>query len=137
MQSKLDTSPKIFQYDTGIPASNPRGTHPVSGCCVTELYSYQLFTTGAYRTLVTTGGWGNVQGILTLWKDAVYVDYWGTNSADNYERAVIMPNTNGLRISLNMSRLDDAYALIKETGEILFAGKNSIYYGYTNINDMP
>ena len=132
----IDTSPKIYQYNAGINVSNPQGTTPLEGCCVTELYNYQLFASGANRTLVTTGAWGNNQGIMTVWKDGVYRDFWGTNSADNFERAVIMPNTNGLKISLNMSRLNDAYALIKETGEILFAGKNSIYYGHLNTSEL-
>ena len=136
MPHEIDTSPKIYQYNAGIPTNNRQGTTPLIGCCVTELYSYQLFASGSNRTLVTTGGWGTNQGIMTLWKDGVYKDYWGTSSADNYERAVIIPDTNGLKISLNMSRLNDAYALIKETGEILFAGKNSIYYGHRNISEL-
>ena len=42
-----------------------------------------------------------------------------------------------ITFSIELSKINDAYAYIVETGQILFAGKNTPYYGYTNINDMP
>lgn len=128
----LDTSPIIEYYDKGLIGSG--ATQDVIGCCVTALYTYP--EKSVMQTSVTTGGWGTAAGVMIVYKDGNKVDYWGTNTQDNYERACINPNSNGLRISLKMSRLDDAYLYIKDTGQILFAGRNSIYYGHRNINEL-
>ena len=133
MQSgEIDTSPIIEYYNKGLATWG--GFNDAPGCCVTALYTYPKKS--VTQTCVTTGGWGTVNGVMIVYKDGDCVDYWGTNSQDNYERACINSNSNGLRISLNMSRLDDAYLYIKDTGQILFAGRNSIYYGHRNINEL-
>lgn len=129
---EIDTSPIIEYYNKGLISGG--ATKDVIGCCVTALYTYP--EKSVMQTCVTTGGFGNADRVMIIYKDGNQVDYWGTNSQDNYERACINPNSNGLRISLNMSRLDDAYLYLKETGQILFAGRNSIYYGHRNINEL-
>lgn len=42
-----------------------------------------------------------------------------------------------IAFSIYLPRIDSTYALCVETGQIFFAGKDTPYYGYTNINDMP
>lgn len=128
----LDTSPIIEYYNKGLNSSG--AIKDVTGCCVTALYTYP--EKSVIQTCVTTGGWGDSGGTMIIYKDGNRVDFWGTNKQDNYERKCINEGSNGLRISLNMSRLDDAYFYLKETGQILFAGKNSIYYGHKNISEI-
>ena len=42
-----------------------------------------------------------------------------------------------IRISMETSKIADSYAYDEKTGQIFFAGQNTAYYGYININDMP
>lgn len=129
---EIDTSPIIEYYNKGL---KKNGTvQDVEGCCVTAMYEYpaKTFT----QTYVCTGGWGNSAGLLIIYQDGTQIDWWGTSNQDNYERNCIDANSNGLKLSLQMNRLDDAYMYLKETGQILFAGRNSIYYGHRNINEL-
>ena len=128
---EIDTSPIIEYYDKGLANG---GLNDVPGCCTTVMYEYPAQT--FMQTYVGTGGWGANQGLLLIFENGTQIDWWGTSSQDNYERQCIDANSNGLKISLQMNRLDDAYMYLKETGQILFAGRNSIYYGHRNINEL-
>ena len=70
---------------------------------------------------------------ICIYKDGSYIDYWSVSNT----RAVINANSNGLAISITVGHVDDAYLYFQETGDIIFAGKNTPYYGYLNINDIP
>lgn len=108
---------------------------------ISVFYNYSLSSSA--RTLVTMCL--NPSTMLMLQKDGVYKDWWGqtivpaggTWEATESERKVINANTNEVSCSIYLPLIDNTYAYIKESGEILFAGKNTPYYGYTNINDMP
>lgn len=73
---------------------------------------------------------------LIIFENGVYKDYWTTRTGESDSRSVINANSNGIAVSVGNEHIDDAYAYLPD-GQILFAGKNSPYYGYTNINDMP
>lgn len=41
-----------------------------------------------------------------------------------------------ISFSIEIAEIDNSYAFIVETGQILFAGRNTIYYGHTNISEL-
>lgn len=105
-----------------------------TGFCVSSLYEYPAQT--SFQTIVATGLTAGTDGVMRTYIDGVYKDYWGTQITDDWERTCVNSYTNGLRVTLQMDRLDDCYLYLKETGQILFAGKNSIYYGHRNISEL-
>ena len=73
---------------------------------------------------------------LIIFENGAYKDYWTVRNGGNDTRNVINANSNGIGVSVGTADIDNAYAYLSD-GQILFAGKNTPYYGYTNINDMP
>ena len=73
---------------------------------------------------------------LIIFENGAYKDYWTVRNGGNDTRNVIIANSNGIGVSVGTANIDNAYAYLSD-GQILFAGKNTPYYGYTNINDMP
>ena len=94
------------------------------------IYTYEPQSVG--RQLVYSGLYSR----LIIFENGAYKDYWSVYSGSDV-RNVINANSNGIGVSVVTSKIDDAYAYLPSNGQILFAGKNSPYYGYTNINDMP
>lgn len=59
---------------------------------------------------------------------------------ETMERSGIIAFRSGtvkMRFTLFEAELNTCYCYDQVDGQILFAGKDSPYYGYTNINDMP
>ena len=121
MPHGIDTSPIILQYDKRYNSGN---IIDQTGYCITEIYGYAPSSSIQY---VTTN---NVFFQLMIYKDGVYLDYW---SPGNYKLNV---NSNGLAVTLNTNDIDNSYLYINGTGQILFAGKNTIYYGHRNISEL-
>lgn len=129
----LDTSPIIIQYGVKFPQGDPEtvGLVADSSCCITDKYQYEQ--SNKVQTLVARG---ITTALIIYNSDGAYIDWWSWWSGTTERRAI---NTQSAMISCTIliDQLTTAYAYIKDTGQILFAGKNSPYYGYTNINDMP
>lgn len=125
----LDTSPEIIAYDKKTP-NNSGGLISNEGTCVTRLYEYPAQATT--QTLVTS----YVSNAVRTFTDGKYKDYWSWNSREGYYRNVINVGSNALQCTIITDNLDDCYAYLSETGQILFAGKNSIYYGHRNISEL-
>ena len=129
----IPTSPKITNYGYKLPAGNSL-TNPLvadSEGCVTDYYYYppQDYT----QTMTAYGTHANINIFL----DNTYKDYWGWDAKTNENtRTVINKNSNKIRFGLYTSMIDDAYAFLVETGQILFAGKNTQYYGHQNISEL-
>ena len=132
-KSGLDTSPIIAHYGVKNPSGNP-ATKPYivdENYCVTALYSYTPMN--VRQTIRFYGGNGNA----ILYTDETYKDYWNFNGESNEHKwNIINANTNQISCTLKISMLDDSYLWLEESGEILFAGKNSIYYGHRNISEL-
>ncbi len=128
-ETLIDTSPKIKQYDYGFPNGK---TDPVarSGCCITEKYGYE--PSSVVRTITTCG----VIKMRT-YIGGKYCDYWNLDKKDGYYRKIININSDEMELELVTDLIDVSYAYIAETGQILFAGKDSRYYGYRNISEVP
>lgn len=126
----VDTSPVIEFYGYSIPPGSGNYTQS-EGNGTTKIYEYpeQDFA----QTLVTAYVTANIR----VFKDGLYRDYWSWDPRVGMRRKVINSLSNGLAMTIILDNIDDSYAYLEETGQILFAGKNSPYYGYANINDMP
>ena len=127
----LDTSPKIAEYNKCL-----RRNHDVesaSGYCYTEWIDC--------NPVRRSSDWDNpVMGGAFAADDTRSVFQFVYNGTENYwyySKHQMMAGTTKIRFTLITSKLRDAYAYDSVTGQIFFAGKNTPYYGYTNINDMP
>jgi hypothetical protein len=126
----LDTSPVIIQYDARL---NGNGTiSEFSGRCVTKVYDCAV--TNNDRRFSHYG----LQATTINYLNGAYYDYWNnaSESEPKDNSTLAKEGTTQMQFSLVTSMLDDCYCIYKRTGEILFAGKNSIYYGHRNISEL-
>lgn len=88
---------------------------------------------------VQTSGVGII-GFLQVTNDAYTQTDWWNCRCDGSERSIAC-NTGGtsmsgyVRLNIIMDGLADSYAYNATTGKVYYAGKNTPYYGKTNIND--
>ena len=126
----IDTSPVIETY--GCKIGNGNSFVEDIDYCITKIYAYPK--NSEILTMVT----GKVGNKIQVYRNGAYLDWWGWgNEGVQYARRCINSNSDGVRLCMRISYIPETYAYLKETGQILFAGKNTPYYGYTNINDMP
>ena len=126
-----DTTAKIAQYGYGLSRSNT-GTTVIAGNCYTEWYEVNPVST-SQRNMTGEGvasGGANGYCFQTKTETSGNWDYWPN-------RKFLHANSILVRFTLITSEIDNAYVYCADGGQIFFAGKNTPYYGYTNINDMP
>lgn len=130
----LDTSPRIAAYDKAFP-SGKGSLVDRTDSCVTEIYDYP--EQSYIQTIAMYGRDDNFSStFLRVYRDGDYKDYWGEPRSSEITRNCINKSTNGIAFTLQTSKLNDCYAYFVETGQIFFAGKNSIYYGHRNISEL-
>lgn len=78
----------------------------------------------------TASAYGNIAVYANGTFDALYGMPEKNTTTKNINPAT--KPINGIRFALPMADIDDSYAYVKETGQVLFAGKNTAYYGKTN-----
>lgn len=126
-----DNAPMLWLSGYKI-ASGSKNPNADSNAGITNVYPFTaLQTSGA---LCTYGCTADMQ-VMT---NGVYTDYWSidSESAPQTRTGVINAGTNGIKLTILLAKKDDCYAYIVDTGEILFAGVNSIYYGHHNISEV-
>ena len=131
----LDTTPIIEIYGKHQGAGKPTIKPPIddNNSGITIFYDYEPVN---YRRTIVYYGTSAVMTVYT--SDHLYKDYRNVGATDApAESRYLNANSGAIKIDIYLPLIDDCFFYIKETGEILFAGKNSPYYGYTNINDMP
>lgn len=107
---------------------------------------YAFQSSSSKQTIVSMGL--SSEKTFILQADGTYEDWWTQASLpsgadDDYwmehetNKKRINAGANEISCSIYLPLIDTTYAYIKESGDILFAGKRTPYYGYTNINDMP
>ena len=71
-----------------------------------------------------------------VWQDDAFVTYWTTKYDGVYESNFTgsYGPFNRVRFPLVTAYIDDDYAYFADTGEVIFAGKNTPYYGMANID---
>lgn len=123
----IDTTIKILAENSRWITGGDRAY--LAGYNASIIYAYEQQPVG--RQLVYDGLYSQ----LIIFENGSYKDYWTVRNG-NDTRNVINANSNGIGVTVDASNIDNAYAYLPSNGQILFAGKNTPYYGYTNINDM-
>ena len=132
----VDTSPIIVEYDKALDSSGGVYTYAITGGCYTDFYTIPEGATNvtlymADSESVSFSGSGKLQ----FWNDTKQVEYWSAASNKNQEKSYVTADgATRFRTSLATNGIEDSYAYDSATGYIYFAGKNTQYYGMTNID---
>ena len=127
-----DTSPRIAEYGKTLGRGNTT-INTDANYCYTEWYDINPAPGSAHQLqLVRCGINSNHTYQFTTSTGGANWDY---RKEGNYY--YFPGNVNKIRTSIPIANLETCYAYIVSTGQILFAGINTPYYGYTNINNMP
>lgn len=136
----VDTTAKIA--GTGYGLNGQGELQPKEKACYTEFYSFGRTIEGSdSRKVIYYVSTGNQGGMAsadkqTVYQDGEFVTYW-TTKFDSVNENNFSGNYgpfNQLRFSLVTAYIDDDYAYFADTGEVIFAGKNTPYYGMANID---
>ena len=136
----VDTTAKIAGTGYGL---NKQGELvPREQACYTEFYSFGRTIEGNDSRKVIYYVSSNNEGGMTdansqqVWQDDAFVTYWttvyDTVSSTNFSGKY--GPLNRVRFPLVTAYIDDDYAYFEDTGEVIFAGKNTPYYGMANID---
>ena len=67
--------------------------------------------------------------------DSRFTNWWNCRMSGDERSIDLDANKQFIRLNLSMEQMSGAYAYNSATGEVYYAGKDSPYYGKTNIND--
>ena len=67
--------------------------------------------------------------------DSPFTNWWNCRMNGDERSIALDANKQFIRLNLSMEQMSGAYAYNSATGQVYYAGKNSPYYGKTNIND--
>lgn len=140
----VDTSPVITQ--TGVRYKSADGVETRTGFCVTKNYNIDKTGISDSQTiqlsvLIYSGDMSAVSCNCHVLKDDVYIGYYGIVSKASATSAPTVKNTstsgeiNQIAFSLYDGGTDYSYAYVTNTGQILFAGRETKYYGMSNISE--
>lgn len=129
-QQGLDTSPKIVEYDKYLERDGT-ATGAAVGWCYTEWILFDPQRTGMLMVVDNCTQSNRVFQYQN--EQGSYADYW-------YGPERIIGNADvtlyKIRFSIETAKIDDSYAYCETTGQIMFAGKNTQYYGHRNISEL-
>ena len=134
--TELDTSPIIVEYDKALDSSGGVYTYAITGGCYTDFYTIPEGATDVTLYMADSESVAfSAAGKLQFWNDTKQVEYWSASSSKNKEKSYVTADgATRFRTSLATNGIEDSYAYDSATGYIYFAGKNTQYYGMTNIN---
>lgn len=132
----VDTSPIIVEYGKALDSSGGVYTLAITGGCYTDFYTIPEGATNVTLYMADSESVSfSAAGKLQFWNDTKQVEYWSAASIRNKEKSyVIADGATRFRTSLATNGIEDSYAYDSATGYIYFAGKNTKYYGMTNID---
>lgn len=139
-ESGLDTSPRIVEYDASWGrAVETKNTNPnyYRGWCITDWYAIDPTD----KNIRIIGYIGNDSASITFQhhnatKTQKNWYYFNQGDQEGEQGLADVQYPTEISFSIQQSKLRDSYVYVKKTGQILFAGKNSIYYGHTNISEL-
>lgn len=67
--------------------------------------------------------------------DSPFTNWWNCRMSGDERSIALDANKQFIRLNLSMEQMSGAYAYNSTTGQVYYAGKDSPYYGKTNIND--
>ena len=114
------------------------------GCAVTDFIDAGTSGNFVYFNPSTPSIWdtssnsncGNLLIFSTLSESSAYSDWWNCGMAGQQKSVTISSTKRYIRLNIPMENLDGAYAYSSATGKIHYAGKNTPYYGHTNISEV-
>ena len=130
----IDTTPQIDMYDKGMADANVGNK---VGACITALYSVNVeHTYTVYRANANNFSFSGHYSCQKF-KDGVYVRYASFPSTANTAQTLTFTNDdkseesgiNQIRFTLITAEVKDSYMYDNVTGEVVFAGSNTQYYG--------
>ena len=125
----LDTSPVILQMDARYNSAGE--ILGFTGRCVTK--KYDCLCDNDHRSFMAYG----IESTTINYKNNEFYDYWNNPATTPTSNTILAKyGTDQMAFTLVMSLLDDCYVVQNNSGIILFAGKNSIYYGHRNISEL-
>lgn len=135
----VNTTPKIEEYGVYWNRTQGKKSENVKWG-TTKWYTFDPLYLGAvtidgYIGADNTGICFQYEGLRngnTVWKDWYYFNGQTYRGIGRYDVTLQV-----ISFSIELSKIDDVYAIVRQTGQILFAGKNTPYFGYTNKKDMP
>lgn len=135
-QKLVDTTPKIAEYGVSC-AYSATGEQSYTTMCITDYYLFNPQQLGKLTIHVYLPNANfRMYNYQYSNEDESFKD-WYYDPGDGRLIGNATATLYRIRFSILQAVLDDCYAYCTETGQIFYAGKNSIYYGYTNLNDMP
>ena len=129
----IDNAPVIEYYDKRIYGT---GMTDDVGRCVTQVYTLPTYATKRCTVIVHSGTVTN--NSCQIYADGVYKDWWNSGNYFN-------SGGNQGRWSLVTEDIDNSYCYLKNDGNtgpdilkgyIIFAGRNTIYYGHQYIQEV-
>ena len=137
MPHGIDTSPVIDEYGVcwgrgfGIKTNN-------SAWGITKWYDV-IDTPGTNRTTCINGYVGAELNSITFqyYLSSGTTDWWYFGDTNPRQILINSPDrVSNISFSIEIDKIDDSYAFVVETGFIIFAGKNTPYYGHRNISEL-
>ena len=86
-------------------------------------------------TIAPSGTIGNLLQYSSNDADSPFTNWWVCRMGGEEKSIALDANKRFIRLNLSMEKMSGAYAYNSATGEVYYAGKDSPYYGKTNIND--
>jgi len=127
----IDTSPRILQSERFYGRDGNLNYSATD--CASEIYTYNPVS--SVRNIYSYG----LTPYMVIFKDGgqTFMDWWSVSTGSTPSQAGrLNANSDGVGFSIAQSMIDVCYAYIVESGDIIFAGRNSIYYGHRNINEL-
>lgn len=130
----VNTSPKIVEYEKALNNSDGVAVLKYPLACYTEFYpvsgEFVMYLSNVNGT--TFGANGKTQ----LWNEEGSLGYASVlTSYANKETTIFKDGMTKFRTTLITEEIESCYAYDKTTGRIIFAGKDTKYYGMSNISE--
>lgn len=122
---------KVAEYDKYCGRS-AEGISDGTGWCYTDWYLFDPQPSGSSIKL-RNNSTNNNHTYQYQNEDGTKKDYFYSNQTVGWSGVSMYK----IRFSLQTADADDSYAYCLSTGQIFFAGKNTDYFGYSNINNIP
>lgn len=120
--------------------TNPPYLVSQSGIAVTDFI--YVGTTGNFvyfnppdTTIAPSGTIGSLLQYNSDNADSPFTNWWNCRMSGDERSIALDANKRFIRLNLSMEKMSGAYAYNSTTGQVYYAGKDSPYYGKTNIND--
>lgn len=120
--------------------TNPPYLVSQSGIAVTDFI--YVGTTGNFvyfnptdATIAPSGTIGSLLQYNSDNAESPFTNWWNCRMSGDERSIALDANKRFIRLNLSMEKMSGAYAYNSATGEVYYAGKDSPYYGKTNVND--